>query len=91
MSKLDPLTADPRELSNALRRECLKMASNKAWPHYAGLAAALLAVLDECEKPINTKNEPAYQIGVEDAKWSILRAAAAAWVANGGSLELEDE
>ena len=86
---LDPLTADPRALAEALRREC-QQAIHDQYPfgREVEFAAALLAVLDECEKPINTKNEPAYQIGVEDAKWSIIRAAAA-WVRNGGRLEVQ--
>ena len=88
---LDPATADPRELAEALRREC------KTWLNprldvqgeVKLFARTLLAVLDECKlySPMGSLTDSESIRQVERA--GIIRAAARAWLAAGGELSEE--
>jgi len=75
MSSLNPDTSDPRALAEALRRACFDLDGKTP---KCSFAAALLAVLDE---PI----APHYM--ADATCCTLIRAAARAWLAHGGTLE----
>jgi hypothetical protein len=89
--KLDPVTADVRELAKALRREC------NAYPfrllETKQFAVSLLAVLDECEEWRKIAEDPTdgqmnlHRQLLRQVIRDIIRAAAAAFVKAGGELE----
>ena len=95
---LDPATADPRELAAALRRECNRAINCDAFMDPPGVvprfAAFALAVLDECDRwRVGNKIDPRLSatgrtvVQVKNTMVdAIIRVAARAWVANGGTL-----
>jgi len=79
-------TADPRKLAEMLRREC------ETTRHILVPAAALLAVVDECEEWRNAMDDPQMEMTrqtVEHVIGSTIRAAARAWLDAGGELSEE--
>ena len=75
-------TSDPRALAEALRRACFDLDGKTP---KCSFAAALLAVLDECNKWLKPSRSPALSamLGVSE---NIIRAAARAWLDHGGTL-----
>ena len=87
---------EPRKLAEALREECRQFYPERdyatAWE--TAFAAALLGVLAECEKELkrgtwrsNGMVTMTYNAALSE---DIVRAAATAWLAAGGELEVED-
>ena len=98
---LDPTTTDPRKLADMLRRECEPERVKQHCLHWTAddckFAAALLAVLDECdmfmqsEKQMlagsdNNHENRLYHGGRRVASENCVRAAADAYAAAGGTL-----